>query len=310
MLVLVARSRHGCLDSLFVEGQVNSDQRVTTVVVSRNRRAEVLQTIAYHEGPVILVDNGSDDSTADAVERRFPHVRVVRLAANLGAPARNIGAQLAMTPYVAFADDDSWWAPGALSDAAAVLDEHRNLGLLAGRILLGHDNVEDPLCRLMADSPLTSATDNPGKPILGFAACAAVVRRDAFLAVGGFDPVVFFGGEEARVALDFAAAGWQLRYAPHLLVHHHPSKNRLSRPLIRARTIRSALLTALMRRPWPVVARHLKTATEPEVRARAFTTLIKIGPALANRRPIPAWLESQLRMLERWQEQLVHERNH
>jgi GT2 family glycosyltransferase len=276
--------------------------RVTTVVMSRNRRAELLQSLAYHEDPVILVDNGSDDATAEAVERLFPHIQVVRLAVNLGAPARNLGVRHATTPYVAFADDDSWWAPGALDDAAALLDQHRHLGLLAGRILLGRENIEDPLCRLMEQSPLEAGSDTPGKPVLGFAACGAIVRREAFLAVGGFDPVVFFGGEEDRVALDLAAAGWQLRYVPDLLVHHHPSNIRQSGPTQRARINRNALLTAVMRRPWAVVARHLSAMASEDGVRRLAPAVRRLPAALARRRRLPAWLEEELRELEAWSE--------
>ena len=44
--------------------------------------------------------------------------------------------------------------------------------------------------------------DLPGRSVLGFLACGAVVRRSAFVQAGGFDPVVHFGGEEERLALD------------------------------------------------------------------------------------------------------------
>ena len=59
-------------------------------------------------------------------------------------------------------------------------------------------------------SPLPAAVDLPGPRILGFVACGAVVRRAAFREAGGFDAVVHFAGEEERVAIDLAAAGWGL----------------------------------------------------------------------------------------------------
>jgi hypothetical protein len=142
------------------------------------------------------------------------------LPRNRGAVARNVGVELADTPYVAFADDDSWWAPGALERAADLFDAHPRLAVLAGRVLIGPEERLDPFCRLLADSPLGQEADLPGPSILGFLACAAVVRRDAFLAVGGFDPVVGFLGEEERVSLDLAAAGWGVGLCRG---HHGPS---------------------------------------------------------------------------------------
>jgi N-acetylglucosaminyl-diphospho-decaprenol L-rhamnosyltransferase len=60
----------------------------------RNKLAE---TTAHHRAPVIVVDNGSDDPV------RLADAEVIRLDANLRAPARNVGVERARTPFVAFA---------------------------------------------------------------------------------------------------------------------------------------------------------------------------------------------------------------
>src|SRR5690606_485586 len=120
------------------------------------------------------------------------------LSKNLGAVARNVGVRCARTPYVAFADDDSWWEPGALARAEQLLDEHPRLAVLTGRMLVGEEQQPDWICQAMQESPLPREADLPGPSILGFLACGAVVRRSAFLAAGGFDKVVFFMGEEER----------------------------------------------------------------------------------------------------------------
>jgi GT2 family glycosyltransferase len=271
---------------------------VTTVVVSQNRRAELLQSLGRHSRPVILVDNASTDGTADAVEEAWPEVHVVRLPENLGAVARNLGTELAGTPYVAFADDDSWWEPGSLELAVKILDDHPRVGLLAARILLGADEIEDPICQEMEHSPLRPDGDQPGPPILGFVACAAVVRRDAFLAAGGFDPVVFFAGEEARLAIDLAAAGWQLCYVPSLVIHHHPSPSRHSRSARNIVVARNDLLTAVMRRPWSAVLRiGARSLRRPDGRRGILRTVPRLRAALAARRRIPAEVEQDLRRL-------------
>jgi GT2 family glycosyltransferase len=161
-------------------------------------------------------------------------------------------------PYVAFADDDSWWAPGALERAADVLDAHARLAVLAARMLVGAAETPDPICGLMAGSPVTDV-GLPGPAVLGFLTCGAVVRRDAFLTAGGFDDVVFFHGEEERLALDLAAAGWGMAYVDDVVAHHYPSFSRDVNGR-RALAARNTLLTAVMRRPWPAVARTVLAA--------------------------------------------------
>ncbi|TDE09720.1 glycosyltransferase family 2 protein [Jiangella asiatica] len=272
---------------------------VTTVVITRNGGAQLGRTIALHRGAVILLDNGSTDGCIDGITERFAQIRVVRLPANIGALARNVGVLLANTPYVAFADDDSWWAPDALARAASILQQHEAVAVVAGRILVGPENRPDPIGAEMLHSSLPAWPTVGGRSVVGFVACGAVLRKDAFLQVGGFDDVVFFGGEEERVALDLLASGWDLVYAPHVVAHHHPqpSRDRSERNRLIAR---NSILTALMRRPWPVtLARVAAALRTSHGRAGVATALPRAARGLLRRRPVPIEVERRLAALER-----------
>ena len=272
---------------------------LTVVVASRNRRTDLLATLPRHEAPVILVDNGSTDGTVPAVRAAHPQVTVLPLERNEGAAGRTRGVVSAGTEFVAFADDDSWWAPGDLARAVRIMRDHPRLAVLNARILVGPEERLDPVCREMADSPLGTPPDLPGPALLGFVACAAVVRTEAFAAVGGFDPVVRFPGEEERVALDLVAAGWGLAYVDSLTVHHHPSPKRHAPGRRKAAVWRSKVLTALMRFP----ARDLPSLAVAVVRAgpRGIEGLLRAVPdvpaALRRRRPIPSSVREDLRCL-------------
>jgi GT2 family glycosyltransferase len=277
-----------------------SDHRVTVVVATRNRWPDLRRSLPRHEGPVILVDNASDDGTPALVRREFPDVRVVELPVNRGAVARNLGVLLAQTPYVAFADDDSWWAPGALAAAAACFDAAPRLGLVAGHILVGPEERDDDTSVAMASSPLGRDDELPGPSVLGFLACGAIVRRDAFLAAGGFDDIVFFRGEEERLALDLTSRGWGLAYVDSVVAHHHPSAQReASTGAVLA--ARNDILTAVMRRPWPVVATRVVDALgrgRPG-RAGVAQALLRSPRALRHREMLPGPVEEARRLLER-----------
>jgi GT2 family glycosyltransferase len=155
----------------------------------------------------------------------------------------------------------------------------------------------------MAVSPLGGAEGVPGRPVLGFLCAATMMRRQAFLDAGGFEPRFFLGGEEALVAVDVAAAGWALAYMEDIVVHHHPSTRRdfVGR---RRLTLRNALWCAWLRRPLPAAIRVTVAAV--------WTCLLDpaLSPALAGalagapwvareRRVVPLDVERGLRRLER-----------
>jgi glycosyltransferase involved in cell wall biosynthesis len=288
--------------------------RVTVVVMTRNRREQLRHTLRRLRElsgpvPVVVVDNGSDDGTPDAVRREFPAVTVVALPENRGAVARTVGVRLARTPYVAFSDDDSWWAPGALKTAADHLDQVPRLGLVAARTLVGPQERPDPLSEVLAASPLGTEPGLPGPRVLGFLACAAVVRRDAYLQAGGFHPVVFFLGEETVLAQDLATAGWALCHVPDVVAHHHPrppgaGPARAAGQAARDRLqLRNALLSAWLRRPAGVAAAHTwrvaRRWDDPVARGALLDAARRAPRALAARRRLPPHVEAEVRLLER-----------
>ena len=273
--------------------------QVGVVMMTRDRREQTLNALSHLGGfPVVVVDNGSSDGTVAAVRQRFPQVQVIALEDNAGSAARTIGAQALDTPYVAFSDDDSWWAPGALGRAAGIFDVQPRLGLLAARILVGPDEREDPLNSVLAASPLRRRDGHPEPALLGFVACGAVLRREAFLAVGGFSPVVFFLGEETVLAQDLDAAGWELAYAPEVVAHHHPRPG--PAPAHRQRLqLRNELLSVWLRRPPAVITRRTWTALRDRPGRAAFADALRRLPmVLGARKSLPAGTEARMRLLE------------
>ena len=283
----------------------SGDRRVSVVVATRNRRASLLRTLARLEAlaerpPLVVVDNASSDGTPVAVRTQFPAARVISLAENLGPRARTIGARSVEGPYVAFSDDDSWWRGGALARAAALFDEFRDLGLVAAHVLVGDSERDDDTAVAMRESPLAPAAGLPGPPVLGFLACGCVVRRSAFLAVGGFRGR-FTGSEETLLAVDLAAAGWRLAYVSDVVAHHDPPGGERTAERRRGEAW-NALRFAWTRRPARTALVRTATLarsalTDPAIR-RAFADLLREARAIANeRRVVDGWLEGDLRKL-------------
>ncbi|MEX1141336.1 MAG: glycosyltransferase [Thermoleophilaceae bacterium] len=285
----------------------SSDGRLAVVMITHGRRGEAIHAVEQHlrlpERPrLIVVDNASRDGTADAIEAVDPSIEVIRLDSNVGGAARNVGVRRAGTPYVAFSDDDSWWEPGSLAAAVRALEHHPTVAAVTARSLVGPDAVDDPLNEELARSPLTRRPDLPGPRVLGFLACAVVVRTSAFAAVGGFDERLSIGGEEELLAVDLAAAGWDLVYLDDLIVHHHPSPIR-SLDGRRQAGIRNTLWFLWRRRPPASIARRMAHLARTLPRDRA--TLAGVAGAvrglpwaIGERDVVPAHVERDLRSLD------------
>ncbi|WP_436789111.1 glycosyltransferase family 2 protein [Yinghuangia sp. YIM S10712] len=285
------------------------DPRVTVVVITHNRRDELLRTLdrlgRLPEAPAVaVVDNASRDGTADAVRSACPEVALTVLGRNLGAVGRNIAARSVTTPYIAFCDDDVWWAPGALARAADLLDAHPEVATVTGRVIVEPDGTEDPIVPELRNSPVPPPPGRPlPGPVLGsILAGASMVRADAFRAVGGFSPRLVLGGEEELLSADLLAHGYALLYANDVEVHHQASP--LRDPSARRRAgIRNTLWSTWLRRPLPRAVRRTldlaRTVPRDRVSLAAFADAARGMPGvLRARRVLPRHAEQALRTLD------------
>ena len=295
---------------------MSQEHRVTVVVITRNRRPELVRTLERmtalpERPPVIVVDNASDDGSALAAGS-FPGVTVIEAARNLGAAGRNLAVRQVTTPYVAFCDDDTWWDPGALARAADLLDACPRLASVTGRILVEPGGTEDPITPELRYSPVPGPPWLPGPALLSIMAGASMLRVTAFRQVGGFSPRLWLGGEEELLSLDLAAAGWWMCWAEDVIVHHSASAVRDPRQR-RVLGIRNTLWTAWLRRPPGGAVRRtaavLRSVPKDPASAAAVARAVAGLPwVLRERRVIPASVEAGLRRLEEPQRRSVARR--
>jgi GT2 family glycosyltransferase len=228
-------------------------------------------------------------------------VDLIALRENAGGGARTIGVRHTRAPYVAFCDDDSWWEPGSLTMAAELFARFPHLAVIAARVLVGENGVIDPTCTAMAASPLCARRPLPGPPVLGFIACGAIVRRDAYLQVGGFHRRFGIGGEEQLLALDLVSSGWDLAYVDSLVAHHHPSP---VRDLERRRVVvtRNALWSAWLRLSARAAARRTRgilarLPTDRTARSALLAALRGLPWILRERRRLAPSVEADFELL-------------
>jgi len=225
----------------------------TVVIVTKNRRDElrdsVRSAIEQTAAPAVLVlDDGSDDGSTQMVEREFPSVRVVRFDRSEGyIVRRNQAARLAETPIVVSIDDDATFSTP--HTVAQVLDEfdHDRIGAVA----MPYINIRcDDVIRKRAPGEVGRYVTH------GFVGTAHAVRRDVFLALGGFRGLFFHQGEEREFCIRMLAAGYVTALGRSDPVHHHVSPRRDVRRIhLYAR--RNDILCAWLTTPMPYLPLHI-----------------------------------------------------
>jgi GT2 family glycosyltransferase len=187
------------------------------------------QTVAPAD--VLVVDDGSSDGSAALLAARFPEVRVLALGENGGfARAANAGIATVRAEAVALVNTDvvlepDWLqravaalaaAPAAASVATKLVDlDDASLLYDAGDVLR-RDGACEQRGRFERDG---GRYDRPGEV---FSACAgaALYRRSALLAAGGFEERFGTYLEDVDLGLRLRLAGWSCRWEPRAVARH------------------------------------------------------------------------------------------
>jgi GT2 family glycosyltransferase len=176
-----------------------------------------LRALDYPDYEVIVVDDGSTDGTP-AILARFPEVRVVRQPNRGLSVARNAGLQAARGAILAYTDSDCF----ADADWLTHLVHHLQR---TGADAVGGPNLTPPdgwLAACVAASPGQPAhvleSDQVAEHIPG---CNMAFRREALVAVNGFDPQYRKAGDDVDVCWRLQQAGRWITFAPGAFVWHH-----------------------------------------------------------------------------------------
>jgi GT2 family glycosyltransferase len=177
---------------------------------------------------VVLVDNGSSDDSVELARRELPGVKVLELGENLGfGPALNRAVAAHPADAAILLNNDAepeprfvealldGLGPGVDAVAGVLLQERApelidSAGVVADATLMGFDHLHG--------EPASAAAGAPDP--LGPTGGAALYRRRAFEAVGGFDERIFLYYEDLDLALRLAAAGGRCRLAPEARALH------------------------------------------------------------------------------------------
>lgn len=224
---------------------------LSIVIVNWNTRALLEKCLAsiqryapFEPVEVIVVDNASDDGSAEMVCAHFPHVRLLVQGTNLGyARGNNIGIRAASGDFILLLNPDTEFVDDSLQRAVDLLRSMPSVGVLAARLLNPDGSTQSSLRSFPRPLPvlfdlLGIARFFPRSRFFGkyryrffdYDSPAEVeqpmgtflmTRKEVFDQVGLFDerfPIFF---NDVDWCLRVRNAGWMVYYHPKVRVVHY-----------------------------------------------------------------------------------------
>jgi len=203
--------------------QLALSPRVSVVVCAYNAERTMeaclasLEVLKYPNYEVIVVNDGSTDRTLE-ISRCFPYCRIISQPNKGLSVARNVGAEAATGEIVAYTDSDCVADPDWLTYLVSTMERR-------GLVACGGPNFPPPEDSLVPSAVAVSPggpthvllTDDTAEHIAG---CNMAFRRDALLALGGFDPLYRAAGDDVDICWRFQDAGHTIGFSPAATVWH------------------------------------------------------------------------------------------
>ncbi len=180
-----------------------------------------LDRLEYPDFEVVVVNDGSKDATG-AIAHTWgdghPERRVIDVANGGLSRARNIGLEHATGAIVAYTDADVRVDPGWLTYLIQPLITSEVVGCGGPNIAPADDPRVAQCVARAPGGPTHVLLDNRiAEHVPG---CNMAFRRDALVAVGGFNPIYLRAGDDVDVCWRLQARGWKIGFAPAAIVWH------------------------------------------------------------------------------------------
>src|ERR1035437_5380920 len=236
--------------------------RVSLCVLNWNGRKHLstcLDSLLGLDYPVdrlelVVCDNGSGDGSVELVRGSYPRLTLIELDRNHGfAEGNNRAAAAANGEWIGFLNNDMVVDASWLRNLVAPLEDNPEIACLASRIVNWNGSKIDFIGGgvnfqghgLQLDYARPSSPRDVARRILFACGGAMLVRRELFLALGGFDPSYFAFFEDVDLGWRLNLLGHDVWYNPAATVRHrhHGTASRFTDYQLKVLSERNALYT-------------------------------------------------------------------
>jgi N-acetylglucosaminyl-diphospho-decaprenol L-rhamnosyltransferase len=172
---------------------------------------------------ILVVDNVSTDSTRQTVADAGPGIQLIPSTENVGfGRGCNRGVESSRGRFLYLLNPDTRLdQPDALSRLSRLMEQNPRWGILGTRILRPDGSVETmgETSYPYQERVRRDFSQLPGR-FAWVSGASMFIRREAFAAVGGFDPEFFLSSEETDLCLRVRQAGWEIGFTPDITIKH------------------------------------------------------------------------------------------
>lgn len=185
---------------------------------------------------IIVVENGSTDGSAELVQRKYPSVRLLLQAKNLGFDGGvNVGIRYALErkfDYVALFNNDAIADKNWLKRLVSALESNPKAGIATCKLMgidKKHlDSTGDIYTTWGLPFPrgrgeVVSNVYDKDTSVFGASGGASLYRADLFREIGLFDEDFFAYYEDVDISFRAQHRGWKVLYAPGAIAYHQIS---------------------------------------------------------------------------------------
>jgi GT2 family glycosyltransferase len=198
---------------------------------------------------IIVIDNASDDGSAEVIKEKFPSVKLIENKKNIGfGAANNQGLAVAAGDYLLFINPDCIVSENTFNKMISFFKQNKDCGL-AGCKILNSDGTLQLACRRSFPGPWTSFTkvtglsnlfpkskifarynltyldENKTYEVDAISGSFMMMRKEAYKKVGGFDEQFFMYGEDLDLCYRVQKAGYKVYYVHDTQIIHYKGES-------------------------------------------------------------------------------------